>query len=176
MSLVSEEIRALVGVKSEPVMAPNPVEVGDIRRFAQAIMDLDPLYWDEQVAGRSRYQGIVAPALFPLHCTRPRPDHPDVLSPIWEDPEYDGAGDLLSKLGFPLVPTGSGRLLNGGYEVEIYAFAHVGDVIQTQSTILDISEKEGRTGKFALMRVHTLYQAVNRNTALLSSIHTSIFR
>lgn len=176
MSLISEEVRALVGTESEVMRAPSPVELSEIRRMAQAIMDLDPVYWDERVAGKSRYETIVAPALFPLHSTRPSPEAPDVISPIWDDPGYDGAGDLLSKLGFPLLPIGSGRLLNGGYEVEIYALAQVGDQIESKSKILDITEKQGKSGAFALLRVESTYRAVNRDVTLLRSVHTSIFR
>jgi acyl dehydratase len=52
-----------VGLRSEPVR--NLVERGAVRRFAQAIADPSPLYVDEEVAGDSRYGGLLAPPTFP---------------------------------------------------------------------------------------------------------------
>lgn len=44
----------------------NWVERGAVRRFAEAIGDRNPLYVDEEVAGRSRYGGLIAPPTFPV--------------------------------------------------------------------------------------------------------------
>lgn len=55
--------REFVGLRSEPVR--NLVERGAVRRFAQAIADPSPLYVDEEVAGDSRYGGLLAPPTFP---------------------------------------------------------------------------------------------------------------
>jgi acyl dehydratase len=43
----------------------NLVEKGAVRKFAEAIGDLNPLYIDEAVAEKSRYGRLMAPPTFP---------------------------------------------------------------------------------------------------------------
>ena len=64
---VTDEVRALIGAESEEQVACDTVERGSIRRMTQAIMDDDRLYWDDVYADGTRYDGIVAPPLFPVH-------------------------------------------------------------------------------------------------------------
>ncbi|EGL83037.1 hypothetical protein CathTA2_1426 [Caldalkalibacillus thermarum TA2.A1] len=52
-----------VGKKSDKVK--NVVERGAVRKFAEAIGDLNPLYVDEEVAAQSRYGRLLAPPTFP---------------------------------------------------------------------------------------------------------------
>lgn len=52
-----------VGARSEPVR--NTVERGAVRKFAEAIGDLNPLYLDEEAAARSRWGRLIAPPTFP---------------------------------------------------------------------------------------------------------------
>lgn len=174
--LLSEEVRNLVGSAPSVVLAPDVVEAGAIRRFSQAIMDPDPLYWSQDAAANGPYREIVAPALFPLHCLRPQANDVDPLEQTRENPDYDGAGDILTRLGLPTPTLGQGRLLNGGYEVEIYELAHVGDTLEAISRVLDITEKAGRSGPLVFMRVETVFNANNRGAELLRSIQTHIFR
>lgn len=53
----------LIGARSRPVR--NVVEAGAVKRFAQAIGDLNPLYLDEEYAARSRWGRRIAPPTFP---------------------------------------------------------------------------------------------------------------
>lgn len=53
----------LVGARS-PIVR-NTVERGAVRKFAQAIGDLNPLYLDEEAAARSRWGRLIAPPTFP---------------------------------------------------------------------------------------------------------------
>ena len=55
--------KEFVGMRSEPVR--NVVERGAVRQFAEAIADQNPLYTDEEVAGKSRYGALLAPPTFP---------------------------------------------------------------------------------------------------------------
>jgi acyl dehydratase len=52
-----------VGARSAPVR--NVVEAGAVRRFAEAIGDLNPLYHDEEIAAASRWGRPIAPPTFP---------------------------------------------------------------------------------------------------------------
>ena len=44
----------------------NEVERGAIRRFAEALGDLNPIYFDLEYARASGFKGVVAPPTFPL--------------------------------------------------------------------------------------------------------------
>lgn len=52
-----------VGARSERVT--NAVERGAVRKFAEAIGDLNPLYLDREAAARSRWGRLIAPPTFP---------------------------------------------------------------------------------------------------------------
>lgn len=52
-----------IGKKSAKVK--NSVERGAVKKFAEAIGDLHPIYFDEETGKRSRYQNNIAPPTFP---------------------------------------------------------------------------------------------------------------
>ncbi|SFA54279.1 Acyl dehydratase [Parageobacillus thermantarcticus] len=43
----------------------NVVERGAVKKFAEAIGDSHPIYWDEETGKKSRYQRNIAPPTFP---------------------------------------------------------------------------------------------------------------
>jgi acyl dehydratase len=43
----------------------NVVERGAVKKFAEAIGDPHPIYWDEETGKKSRYQRNIAPPTFP---------------------------------------------------------------------------------------------------------------
>lgn len=132
-SLITDEIRSWIGYETPPWT----IEVTklDIKRFAVATDDLNPLYFDEERAKLSPYGGIIAPPLFymaPL--TNPVPEselRPDGLP-------YEGK--------FPIPPTPLPRLMDGGTEIEFFTPIRAGDTITGRCKITDIYQKEGRTG------------------------------
>jgi acyl dehydratase len=54
----------VVGRRSTPVT--NWIERGAVKRFAQAIGDLNPLYYDDNAARASTHGRLVAPPTFPV--------------------------------------------------------------------------------------------------------------
>ncbi len=98
------------------------VEKGHIRRFAQAIGDDNPLYHDEEYAGKSRYGGIIAPPTFPT--------------------TFGFEGEkVLEGLDINYA-----RLLHGEQEYEYFRPIMAGDAISFSTKITDVTEKEGRSG------------------------------
>src|SRR3712207_3963905 len=89
---ITDEIRSYIGMQSEPVTAAELVEPGAVRRFTQAIMDDDPIYWDGEAAKARGFDGPVAPPLYPGFSFRRRPGTPDPLDRAKENPDYDGIG------------------------------------------------------------------------------------
>lgn len=132
-SLITEEIRSWIGHETPP-WTIEATKL-DIRRFAVATDDDDPLYVDEEYAKKTRHGGIIAPPLFymaPL--TNPVPERelrPDGLP-------YEGK--------FPVPPTPLPRLMDGGTEIEFFAPIRAGDTLTGRCKIIDIYQKEGRTG------------------------------
>ena len=83
---ITDEVKALIGLESEWVEACDPVERGQIRRHAQAIMDPDPAYWNDEYAKSTAVGGVAAPPLFPLHALRVPADAPDSFERAATDP------------------------------------------------------------------------------------------
>ncbi|EPR29903.1 hypothetical protein I656_00403 [Geobacillus sp. WSUCF1] len=52
-----------IGKRSAKVK--NVVERGAVKKFAEAIGDPNPIYWDEETGKRSRYGRNIAPPTFP---------------------------------------------------------------------------------------------------------------
>jgi acyl dehydratase len=176
VNYVTEEVRAFIGRGSDTVVAVDEVELGAVRRFAQAIMDDDPNYWDDDAAAASRFGGLVTPPLYPLHAFRRASGTPDPLAAATEDPDYDGAGQgLAGRLGLPPLPLDLKRMLNGGNDVEIYALARPGDRIQAHSRYLDVYQKEGRSGPLVFVIIETTYETTT-GTRLLVSRQTQVWR
>jgi acyl dehydratase len=169
-SYITSEIKALIGLEGEPQIAWEPVERSEVRRFAQAIMDDDPIFWNDAYAKNTRYGGVVAPPLFPLFAQRQPPGSPDPLAITVTDPDYDGFAGLLTS-GLPPIPLPQlPRLLNGGNEVEFYQLPRLGDRITARTKYLDIYEKTGRSGTMVFILVETRYTNQQDELLLVSRV------
>ncbi len=128
----------------------------DIRRFAQAIGEADPIHFDEEYAKNTRYGGIVAPPLFCQMFTFedvPADRLPDDGSPIEMD-----------------VPIPARRTVGGASSYEIFQRVRAGDQITAKSTLRDVFTKEGRSGRLYFVVVETEFsnqrkEAVAKETA-----------
>jgi len=128
-SVITPEMRAAVGVESEPYT--NEIEKGAIVKFARAIGDANPIYTDEEAARRSRYGGLVAPPTF-FRSLRSGPMKVDVKSP------------------YPAN-------LDGGSEWEYYEPTRPGDRITVTHKISNIFERPGRLGNMLFIQRETKY-------------------
>jgi acyl dehydratase len=173
-SYITDEVKQLIGGETDWVEACETVERGAIRRFHQAVMDDDPIYWKDTAAAATRYGGVVAPALFPLHAFRRPSGAPDPLNRVSGDPDFDGVTRDFG-LGLPPVPIPLPRLLNGGNQVEVYQLARPGDRIRAKSKYVDIYQKEGKSGLLVFILVETVY-ANQRGETLLKALQTHILR
>jgi hypothetical protein len=165
MPRLNDEIRGYIGMQTEVQLTFDPVERGAVRRYAQAIMDIDPIYmWDDAVKG-TRYAKPVAPPLFPNAMLRLPYGDPDLVQARAEDPHFDGAVGS-STLGLPPLPLTNSPLLNGGSEVEMYRFAEHGEQIWLQSRYLDIYEKESSKGTMLMVVIETDFVDRDRNIVM----------
>lgn len=146
-SLIPEEARVMIG-KETPQMVIGEVNKRDIRRFTSATEDKNPLYLDEEYAKKSRYSGIIAPPSF-------------IFSFF-----YDRGSDAeLREDGIPMsrsddefrVPLKVKRVVGGGSELEFVQPLRPGDVISARRKLVDIYEKEGKSGKLVFTVNETTY-------------------
>lgn len=143
-SLITDEIRAWIG-RAAP---PWTIEVTalDVKRFAVATDDPNPLYVDADAARNSRHGGLIAPPLF-------------YMAPLTEPlPESALRPDGLPYAGrLPVPPTPLPRLMDGGTDIEFFVPIRVGDTLTAHSTIVDIYQKDGRSGPLIFVVRETTY-------------------
>ncbi len=133
-SIITDEMRAMIGVESEPSVFV--IEKEPIRRWAEAIGDPNPLYHDEEYAKKCGYDSIIAPPGFVGNYAFP-------LKP----------GQLRVRFGSPLT-----RRLNAGNEFELFKPVQAGDVLTATTKLADLYEREGRLGKMLFQITETTYK------------------
>jgi hypothetical protein len=172
----SHDYQRYIGLSSGPIAACLPLERDPLRRFAHAIMDSDPLYYDEAYAGNTRMGGVVAPPLYPVHAVRRAPGTPDPLEELHRDPDGDGtAGAESMYFGLPPIETPFKRLLNGGNEIEFYRLLKLGEKVLVTARYADVSVKKGRSGEMLLVVIETEYRT-EADELLLINRQTLIWR
>jgi acyl dehydratase len=138
--------RSVLGVESSPIS--YEIEKGAIRKFAEAIGDEDPIYYDEQAAQALGFKSIVAPPT--CLCTFRAQELPDL------------------KIQFGRVR------LNGGNEYEYFQPIYAGDTISVTAKYADVAERTGRTGSMVFIITELTYRnqrgevvAIGRNTGIM---------
>ena len=158
-SLITPEVLALVGTETPPERNRFPISEEMAFDVADAIEDANPLYVDRTAAESSRFHGLLCP---PLATWK------DIAPPIG----YFGAGQE-SHFEVPLPFNSYG--LNGGSDWQFLRPPYVGDWVTRQFRILDIYQKQGRSGP--LVFVERLETQTNQNGHVMSlARRTSIHR
>lgn len=109
-----------VGRGSPPTL--NEVEKGTIRRFAEAIGDFNPIYYDDEYAKAAGFPTVVAPPTFPA--------------------SFHSAADLRELLG-----VGIKSLLHAEQTFEYERPIFAGDRIYVATRVAEVLEKASATGK-----------------------------
>lgn len=142
---LSEQAIAMIGLETGPG-EPFPVEQGWVRKFAEAAHDASPIYYDMGAAQAAGYANI--------------PAHPCMFL-------YNMRSGSERDFNIPLP---LGRRVKGEDELEFFVPVVVGDTVTANTKILDIVEKEGRSGKMIFVITETTYtnqrgELVMRNKA-----------
>ena len=156
-SLITDEVRAVVGKGTKPSSSPDKVTLTEIRRFSQAVMDESPIYHDESFAAKTKFGGVVAPGPFTYHYIRRRP--PGTEDPMLTEPDdWDGEDSRGVGGGALTVPWPPNmRTFHGGNELEVLQLAKPGDVITSKTQITEVYEKTGRSGRLGLSIRETVF-------------------
>jgi len=162
-TLITPEVRALIGHETPPERNRFPISEEMAHDLADATEDPNPLYVDPEYAERSRFGGLLCP---PLATWK------DITPPIG----YFGAGQE-SHFQVPLPFNSYG--LNGGSDWQFLRPAYAGEWITRRFRILDIYERQGRSGPLVFV-VRQEFQANQHgqviNTARRVSIHRALPR
>ncbi|MSP67652.1 MAG: hypothetical protein EXQ96_06070 [Alphaproteobacteria bacterium] len=124
---------AAVGTVLNRVDSFIPTDLGRLRLFAEAIMDVHPMHWDPAVGRLSPYGRVVAPPLYPLHGL----ESPPGTRQLSQDPDAlgrEGVNDVGRPDGsqFGIDPSG---ILNGGCRVEVQSLLRAGETLSAESTV-----------------------------------------
>lgn len=133
----------------------------DWQRWAAAVGERNPLYFDPDHARAHGYRDVVCPPLYlqyaVLGVTR--------LEELREDGSSGAAtGDLV----FPSCP----RRMAGGESTTFARPAYHGDVLTSVRVLAEVTEKHGRSGRFVLVTWNTSY--VNQSRQLVAESTTSM--
>lgn len=118
--------RSLIGRKSEPIL--HEVERGEIRRFAEAVGDPNPIYVDDAAARAAGFAALAAP-----------PTYAAVLA---ANERFRQSLDL-----------GSRAILHVDQQLEYGRPLVAGDVLTLQSRVADVQERAGGGGPMDILVV-----------------------
>lgn len=142
-----------------PAHTGEPVLARDIRRYAYAFDDGNPLFVDEAAAKAGRHGGITAPLNYVSWA---------VGVPGAEKRSKDlGEDGLSSFVGVPDIP-GAWSLgwVRGGEELEFFKPVYVNDRVTVRGHVTGMSEKVGKSG--TLIFVTSEFTYTNQNDELLA--------
>jgi acyl dehydratase len=142
--LVPPETHAMVG-QSLGKAVSAVVTRREAQRYARAVGDLSPIYFDEDAARAAGYDGLVAPPTFVGHAV--------VEGATLDDLRVDG---LWMDRG-PKVRLAVSRTMFGGEEWEFHRPVLVGDTVTAQRRLGAVEEKDGRSGPFVLLHYETTF-------------------
>jgi len=162
-SYITDEARAYIG-RTGPTRSVE-VTKRDIRRFALAIGDDNPLYYDEEYARTTPYGGIVAPPSF--YCALQLEEEP------LEDLEVSGLGKKMGVRMEVPVPGFPGAVA-AGRRIEWDEPIRPGDTISLNETVTDIYEKQGSRGPMVF--IITEWRFVNQRDELCVSETQTLIR
>ncbi len=147
--LLPDELKQFIGRAVDTSIIE--IEKEPIRRFADAVGDANPLYWDEDYARKSRHGGIIAP--------------PGFLSSLWftgRTTKWGPKERPTESLGPPVLmealdKAGFTRILDTGIDYEFFSTVKAGQTITAISIVKDIMERSAKEGKVVFLVTETIY-------------------
>lgn len=149
--MIPEEVRGLIGKTGDTVIMD--VTRVDIKKIADAIEDHNPLYWDDEYARNTRYGSIIAPPGFF--------GWPEKWPP--KGPNYTKLKEEMMAI---IVKAGFARGLDGGCEYEFFMPIRAGDKLAATPKVVDVYERESKTGKMLISVQEVTY--LNQNGATVA--------
>jgi acyl dehydratase len=158
-SLIDPETAARVGTVA--ATATGEVIRRDWQRWAAAVGDDNPLWFDPDYARANGYLDVICPPLYLQYAILG-------VSPLRGLRPDGSSGAVSGSLAFPKAP----RRMAGGESFTFHLPAYHRDEIEMIRTIESAVEKEGRSGRFVLVTWRTGYR--NQHDELVAEASTSM--
>lgn len=133
----------------------------DFQRYAVAVGDLNPIYFDDQAARDAGYPGVVAP--------------PNYLTSVMNwgagpaEPELQADGTALENIPEELRGM---RLMGGGNEIRFGQAVRAGDIVTATKRLVETRRRESKGGPLLIAIYETVY--VNQDDAHLLTCRSTI--
>ncbi|QEN17359.1 MaoC family dehydratase [Mycobacterium sp. ELW1] len=157
--MIDPETAARVGTVA--ATARGDVIRRDWQRWAAAVGDDNPLWFDPDYARANGYRDVICPPLYLQYAILG-------VSPLAGLRPDGSSGAVSGSLAFPKAP----RRMAGGESTTFHLPAYHRDEIEMVRTIESVVEKEGRSGRFVLVTWHTVYR--NQHGELVAEASTSM--
>lgn len=151
--MVPDELKQHIGKIDPPHV--REVERGAIRRYAEAVGNDNPLYFDEEYASESRYGTIIAPPGF-------------FGWSMQSVPSSEGIIGLMTAM----INAGYYRILDGGMSYEFFLPVREGDIMIASPKVKDVTAKEGKSGTMMVCDFETTY--LNQNGDLVAKAYQTL--
>ena len=145
--MVPDELKQHIGKIDPPHV--REVERGSIRRYAEAVGDNNPLYYDEEYAAKTKYGSIIAPPGF-------------FGWSIKAATTSEGIIGLMTAM----IEAGYAGILDGGMAYEFFLPVRAGDTLVASPRVKDVSAKEGKSGTMMVCQFEVTY--MNQNADLVA--------
>lgn len=124
----------------------GPISTLWAQRYAAAVDDLNPLYFDEDYAKTQGHPGLVVPPNY-LATLRGAQEFGPPEGELLEDGMAQSARPPLSNL----------MGMGGGQQLTLHQHAYCGEHINGQRTVTGVQEKEGRSGPLVIIEDEIIY-------------------
>jgi acyl dehydratase len=161
--MLSEAILILIGKPFKKITFN--IEKESVRRFADAVGDSNPLYFDVEYAAKSGYGSIIAP--------------PGYISSPWywannknnakSDEELNGLMDMI----LALAKAGYNQTIDSSIDYDFFQPVKVGDTITALSFVRDIAERGKGTEKAVFLFLEITYTNQNNETVAVVRMTTT---
>lgn len=151
--MVPDELKQHIGKIDPPHV--REVERGAIRRYAEAVGNGNPLYFDEEYASESRYGTIIAPPGF-------------FGWSMQSVPSSEGIIGLMTAM----INAGYYRILDGGMSYEFFLPVRAGDIVIASPKVKDVTAKEGKSGTMMVCDFETTY--LNQNGDMVAKAYQTL--
>ena len=146
MSAARFPTREEIASRPESVQRIGAITASMIQRYAIAVGDHNPLYFDAAYARACGYAGIIAP--------------PTMLAAVlgWQAGPAEGA--LMADGSDPalVIPETVGfKFMGGGQALTFMEPVNLGDVVTARKRLVDIYERQARAGALVFVVSETLY-------------------
>lgn len=131
------------------------VEARDIRKYALAIGASDAIHFVPEAAKEAGYRDVVAPSMFPYVI---RMQAYNLVDRAHLEADGSPTDDV--------PPLHTRRAMAGETSIELGAPVVAGDVITVEKALLDMNEKEGRSGPLVFVQME--FRFTNQDGAMVA--------